>query len=71
MFDQVLIHPAKAEQSRPSQVELDIVGRVLAQVEPTSTPVPAQACVHINDEKLQAVQNERDVHHLYAERCRP
>lgn len=47
------------------------MGRVLAQVEQTGAPVPAQARVHIDDEELQAVQNKRDVHHLYAERCRP
>ena len=47
------------------------MGRVLAQVEQTSAPVPAQACVHIDDEELQAVQDKRDVHHLYVERRRP
>jgi len=47
------------------------MGRVLAQVEPAGSPVPAQACVHVDDEELQAVQDERDVHHLFVERCRP
>ena len=46
------------------------MGRVLAQVEQTSTPVPAQACVHVDDEELQIVQDERYGHYLFVERCR-
>lgn len=46
------------------------MGRVLAQVEQTSTPVPAQACVHVDDEELQIVQDERYGHYLSVERCR-
>jgi len=46
------------------------MGRVLAQVEQTGAPVPAQARVHIDDEELQVVQDERDVHYLFVERCR-
>jgi len=71
LLDQVSINRAKAEESRSFQVELDLMGRVLAQVEQTSTPVPAQTRVRVNDEELQVVQDERDVHHLYAERRSP
>lgn len=39
-------------------------------MEPTGTPVPAQARIHVDDEELQAVQDERDVHYLSVERCR-
>ena len=46
------------------------MGRILAQVEQTGTSVPAQACVHVNDEELQIVQDERYVHYLFTERCR-
>jgi hypothetical protein len=46
------------------------MGRVLAQVEQAGAPVPAQACVHVDDEELQVVQDERDVHHIFVERCR-
>ena len=51
-------------------MELDFLGRVFAQVEQTSPPVPAQTCVYVDDEELQAVEDERDVYYLYAERCR-
>jgi len=39
-------------------------------VEQTGTPVPAQACIHVDDEELQVVQDERDVHYLSVERRR-
>ena len=34
----------------------------------TSTPVPTQACVHVDDEELKAAQYKHDVHCLYVER---
>ena len=71
LFDQVLTNRTKAKEFRSFQVELDFMGRVLTQVEQTSPPVPAQTRVHVDDEELQVVQDERDVHYLYVERRRP
>jgi len=45
------------------------MGRVFAQVEQAGTPIPTQTCVHIDDEELQVVQDERDVYYLPTERC--
>ena len=70
LLDRASVDRTEAERTRLFQVEFDFMGRVLAQVEPASTPVPTQACVHVDDEELQAVQDERDVHHLFVERCR-
>ena len=67
---EVLINRTKAGKSRFVQVEFDFMGRILTQVEQTCTSVPAQACIHIDDEELQAVQDECDVHYLPVERRR-
>ncbi len=51
-------------------VELDVLGRVLAQVEPAGAHVPAPPRVRVDDEQLQAHAPERDVRHVPALRGR-
>lgn len=69
-----LLDRASINRTKPTplfQVEFDLMGRVRTQVEPAGTPVPGQACVHVDNEELQVVQDECDADHIFVERCRP